>query len=187
MRLDAELVRRGLARSRRRAAELVSDGLVTVAGVTAVRPAHPVAPGDDVSVQAGPDFVSRGGHKLAGALADLAELGTPVPVAGAHCLDAGASTGGVTGVLLMAGARHVDAVDVGHGQLATALAEDPRVSAREGVNVRDLGPEHLTGRPAVVVADLSFISLALVLDRLVAVAAPGAQLLVLVKPQFEVG
>lgn len=186
-RLDAELVRRGLARSRRRAAELVADGHVRVGGRPVAKPAHPVDAGDEVTVDVGRDWVSRGGHKLAGALEDLAALGTPLPVAGAWCLDAGASTGGFTQVLLDAGAAHVDAVDVGHDQLAPEVARDPRVRVYEGVNIRDLRPDDLDERPTVVVADLSFISLRLVLEALTAVTAPCGELLVLVKPQFEVG
>ena len=186
-RLDAELVRRGLARSRRRAAELVADGHVRVAGRPVAKPAHPVEADDEVTVDVGHDWVSRGGHKLAGALEDLAALGTPLPVAGARCLDAGASTGGFTQVLLDAGAAHVDAVDVGHDQLAPDVAGDPRVTVREGVNVRDLRPGDLDEPPSVVVADLSFISLRLVLEALTSVIAPGGELLVLIKPQFEVG
>lgn len=186
-RLDAELVRRGLARSRRRAAELVAAGHVRVGGRPIAKPAHPVGSDDEVTVDVEHDWVSRGGRKLAGALEDLAALGTPLPIAGARCLDAGASTGGFTQVLLEAGAAHVDAVDVGHDQLAPEVAADPRVTAREGLNVRDLGPGDLDAPPSVVVADLSFISLRLVLDALTAVTAPGGELLVLVKPQFEVG
>jgi len=186
-RLDAELVRRGMARSRRRAVELVLEGKVRVAGAVADKPAQPVAPDDALDVEGGDDPVSRGAHKLSGALEDLRGLGAPLPVHGARCLDAGASTGGFTQVLLEAGAAHVDAVDVGHGQLAEAIAADPRVTAAEGVNVRELTPQMLAGPPTVVVADLSFISLTLVLDALAGVLAPGGQMLLLVKPQFEVG
>lgn len=186
-RLDAELVRRGMARSRRRAVELVLEGKVRVAGAVAGKPAQVVGPEDPLDVDGGDDSVSRGAHKLAGALDDLAALGTPLPVAGARCLDAGASTGGFTQVLLTAGAAHVDAVDVGHGQLDPAIAADPRVTAAEGVNVRELTAVMLDAPPAVVVADLSFISLTLVVAALVDVLAPGGELLLLVKPQFEVG
>ncbi|MCV2393368.1 TlyA family RNA methyltransferase [Actinotalea sp. M2MS4P-6] len=186
-RLDAELVRRGLARSRRRAAELVEAGRVLVDGSPAAKPARAVAPTAELTVAPGDEYVSRGAHKLLGAFDDLAALGTPVVVASARCLDAGASTGGFTQVLLEAGAAHVDAVDVGHGQAAPEIAADPRVTVREGVNVRHLVPADLTGPPDLVVADLSFISLTLVLDALIGVTAPGAHLLVLVKPQFEVG
>lgn len=186
-RLDAELVRRGMARSRRRAVELVLEGKVRVAGAVAGKPAQVVGPEDPLDVDGADDSVSRGAHKLAGALEDLAALGTPLPVAGARCLDAGASTGGFTQVLLAEGAVHVDAVDVGHGQLDPTIAADPRVTAAEGVNVRELTPAMLAAPPAVVVADLSFISLTLVVAALVDVLAPGGELLLLVKPQFEVG
>lgn len=191
-RLDAELVRRGHARSRARATELVDAGRVTVAGVTAHRPAQRVTPDDDVRVipDAADRWVSRAAHKLLGAL-DAADLLAPgeITPAGATCLDAGASTGGFTQVLLARGAARVVAADVGHGQLDPLVAGDPRVVVREGLNVRDLDPgdPDLEPAPALVVADLSFISLTLVLPALMAVAAPGADLLVMVKPQFEVG
>ncbi len=185
MRLDAELVRRGLARSRGRATELIADGRVHVVGTVARKPSHPVTADTELAVSAEHDWVSRGGHKLAGALADLAALGTPMDVRGAECLDAGASTGGFTEVLLDAGAGHVLALDVGHGQMAASLVRDPRVTLVEGINVRDLGP--LDPQPSIVVADLSFISLEIALKPLVEVAAPGAEFLILVKPQFEVG
>jgi 23S rRNA (cytidine1920-2'-O)/16S rRNA (cytidine1409-2'-O)-methyltransferase len=186
-RLDAELVRRGLARSRRRAAELVNDGRVRVGGIPAFKPAHPVAEADEVVVDLDREWVSRGAHKLLGALGDLAALGTPLPVAGARCLDAGASTGGFTQVLLESGARHVVAVDVGHGQLAPEVATDDRVTVIEGVNVRDLDSASVGEPPGIVVADLSFISLTLVLEALARVTGSGGEMLVLVKPQFEVG
>jgi len=131
----------------------------------------------------GPEYVSRGGHKLAGALAAFSGLA----VAGRRCLDAGASTGGFTDVLLRAGAAHVVAVDVGYGQLAWRLQTDPRVTVLDRVNVRALSPEQVAPPPEVVVADLSFISLTLVLPALVACAAPDADFVLLVKPQFEVG
>ena len=130
-----------------------------------------------------PGYVSRGGHKLAGALAVFAPLG--LTVAGRACLDAGASTGGFTDVLLRAGAGHVVAADVGYGQLAWSLRTDPRVTVLDRVNVRTL--EQVTPVPGLVVADLSFISLTLVLPALVASAAPDADFVLLVKPQFEVG
>jgi len=187
-RLDAELVRRGLARSRRRAAELVAEGRVTVHGARAGKPSQPVSPDTDVVVQSAPDYVSRAGHKLAGALDALADLvDHPPVVAGAVCLDVGASTGGFTQVLLERGASAVVAVDVGHGQLAPALAADPRVDSREGLNIRDLTAADLDPSPTLLVGDLSFISLTLVVPTLLAVVEPGADLLLLVKPQFEVG
>jgi 23S rRNA (cytidine1920-2'-O)/16S rRNA (cytidine1409-2'-O)-methyltransferase len=130
-----------------------------------------------------PGYVSRGGHKLAGALAVFGPMG--LVVAGRVCLDAGASTGGFTDVLLRAGAAHVVAADVGYGQLAWSLRTDPRVTVLDRVNVRAL--EQVTPVPGLVVADLSFISLTLVLPALVACAAPAADFVLLVKPQFEVG
>jgi 23S rRNA (cytidine1920-2'-O)/16S rRNA (cytidine1409-2'-O)-methyltransferase len=190
VRLDAELVRRGLARSREQAAELISGGRVAVAGLTAGKPATQV--GRDVAITisdgGGPDYVSRGGHKLAGALASFAASAAPgVTVAGRRCLDAGASTGGFTDVLLRARAAHVVAVDVGYGQLAWVLRNDPRVTVLERVNVRELRPEQVAPPPGLVVADLSFISLAIPLPALAGCADPDADFVLLVKPQFEVG
>lgn len=188
LRLDAELVRRGLARSREHAAELIAAGRVEVAGATATKPATGVTTDVALVVRADPDrpdYVSRGGHKLAGALADFAAGG--LSVAGRRCLDAGASTGGFTDVLLRAGAAEVVAVDVGYGQLAWSLRTDPRVRVHDRTNVRDLTLETIGDPVDVVVGDLSFISLTLVLDALIAVCAPDADLALMVKPQFEVG
>lgn len=185
-RLDAELVRRGLARSRDQAADLIAAGRVAVAGQLAAKPASQVAAGEPITVERagdGPDYVSRGGHKLAGALAAFDGL----VVAGRRCLDAGASTGGFTDVLLRAGAAHVLAVDVGYGQLAWSLQTDDRVTVLDRVNVRSLTPEQVAPPPELVVADLSFISLTVVLPALAACAAGGADFLLMVKPQFEVG
>src|SRR5262244_3689949 len=184
-RLDAELVRRGLARSREQAASLVTARRVLVAGQAAAKPATQVAPGDPITIAeaAGPEYASRGGAKLAGALAAFPGL----LVAGRRCLDAGASTGGFTDVLLRSGAAHVIAADVGYGQLAWALRTDERVTVLDRVNVRELRPEQVAPAPDLVTADLSFISLALVLPALVRCAAPDADFVLLVKPQFEVG
>ncbi|GIG20917.1 TlyA family rRNA (cytidine-2'-O)-methyltransferase [Cellulomonas chitinilytica] len=187
-RLDSELVHRGLARSRRQAGELIAAGRVSVDGSPARRSAVQVSAEHEllVAVDASdPGFASRAGHKLAGALDALGDAGPGVR--GRVCLDAGASTGGFTDVLLRRGAGRVVAVDVGHGQLLPELAADARVESREGVNVRDLVRGAVDPAPGLVVADLSFISLTLVLPALVDVAAPGADLLVMVKPQFEVG
>ncbi|HEY2687778.1 MAG TPA: TlyA family RNA methyltransferase [Streptosporangiaceae bacterium] len=186
MRLDAELVRRGLARSREQAADLIAAGRVAVAGQAAGKPATQVGQDAAITVEeraSGPEYVSRGGNKLHGALAAF----TGLTVAGRRCLDAGASTGGFTDVLLRAGAAHVVAVDVGYGQLAWSLRNDPRVTVLERVNVRQLRPEQVAPAPELVTADLSFISLTLVLPALVACAAPQADFVLLVKPQFEVG
>jgi 23S rRNA (cytidine1920-2'-O)/16S rRNA (cytidine1409-2'-O)-methyltransferase len=187
-RLDTELVRRGLARSRRHAGELIAAGRVTVDGAEISRGAAQVTDEREVTVRsddADPGYASRAGHKLAGAL-DALGSGGPV-VAGRYCLDAGASTGGFTDVLLRRGAVGVVAVDVGHDQMIDELRADPRVDVREGVNVRTLERGAVSPAPELVVADLSFISLTLVLPALVDVAAPDADLFLMVKPQFEVG
>jgi len=185
VRLDAELVRRGLARSREQAGELVAAGRVTVAGQRAAKAATQVRQDAPISIAdtGEPGYVSRGGHKLAGALMAFGPLG--LVVAGRDCLDAGASTGGFTDVLLRSGAAHVVAADVGYGQLAWSLRTDPRVTVLDRVNVRTL--ENVTPVPGLVVADLSFISLTLVLPALVACAESDADFVLLVKPQFEVG
>ena len=187
LRLDAELVRRGLARSREHADQLIADRRVTVAGAVATKPATGVTT-DAALVVVGrpsrPDYVSRGGHKLAGALAVFEPLG--LSVRGRRCLDAGASTGGFTDVLLRAGATEVVAVDVGYGQLAWSLRSDDRVVVHDRTNVRDLTPG-LVGPIDVVVSDLSFISLSLTLDALVGVTRADGDLALMVKPQFEVG
>jgi 23S rRNA (cytidine1920-2'-O)/16S rRNA (cytidine1409-2'-O)-methyltransferase len=188
LRLDAELVRRGLARSRDHGAELIAAGRVTVNGQRAAKPATAVCVDADLVVRADPDrpdYVSRGGHKLAGALSAFAPLG--LVVSGRRCLDAGASTGGFTDVLLRAGAAEVVAVDVGYGQLAWSLRSDDRVTVHDRTNIRDLTPDLVGGPVDVVVGDLSFISLRLVLDALIAVTRPDGDLVLMVKPQFEVG
>jgi 23S rRNA (cytidine1920-2'-O)/16S rRNA (cytidine1409-2'-O)-methyltransferase len=187
-RLDVELVRRGLARSREHAVELVGAGRVTVAGSPATKPATAVDPAAAILVagaEAGPDYVSRGGTKLAGALDTFQAAG--LVVAGRRCLDAGASTGGFTDVLLRRGASEVVAVDVGYGQLAWSLRSDPRVTVLDRTNVRDLTTDAVGGPVELVVGDLSFISLTLVLPVLRAVLSSDADLVLLVKPQFEVG
>ncbi|HEX4094542.1 MAG TPA: TlyA family RNA methyltransferase [Trebonia sp.] len=186
-RLDAELVRRGLARSREQAAELIASGRVAISGQTASKSATQVTKDTPVTVAEDDDgdaqYVSRGGHKLAGALERFAGLS----VAGKRCLDAGASTGGFTDVLLRAGAAQVVAADVGYGQLAWSLRTDERVTVLDRVNVRALEPAQVAPPPEVVVADLSFISLTKVLPALVACAAPDADFALMVKPQFELG
>jgi 23S rRNA (cytidine1920-2'-O)/16S rRNA (cytidine1409-2'-O)-methyltransferase len=185
-RLDAELVRRSLARSREQAAKLVQEGRVSVSGSVATKAATQVDPAVAIVIKADsddPGYASRGGHKLAGALDHF----TGLAVAGRRCLDAGASTGGFTDVLLRRGAEHVVAVDVGYGQLVWALQQDPRVSVLDRQNIRELRPEQVAPAPDVVVGDLSFISLRLVLPALIACAAPEADFALMVKPQFEVG
>ena len=188
LRLDAELVRRGLARSREQASELVASRRVKVDGAVATKAATGVT--TDVALvvvpdDTRPDYVSRGGHKLAGALAAFEPEG--LEVRGRRCLDAGASTGGFTDVLLRAGADEVVAVDVGYGQLAWALRSDDRVVVHDRTNVRELTPELVGGAVDLVVGDLSFISLGLVLDALLGVTRPDGDLALMVKPQFEVG
>jgi 23S rRNA (cytidine1920-2'-O)/16S rRNA (cytidine1409-2'-O)-methyltransferase len=185
-RLDAELVRRKLARSREQAATLVADGRVQVRGTVASKVAAMIDPADPVLVTGedpATEYVSRGGHKLAGAMAAFDGL----TVAGRRCLDAGASTGGFTDVLLRAGAAQVVAVDVGYGQLAWPLRTDDRVVVLERTNVRTLTAELIGGVVDLTVADLSFISLRLVLPALAACTAADGDLALMVKPQFEVG
>lgn len=183
-RLDAELVRRELARSREHAADLIESRSVLVSGIPATKPATQVDAETSITLQGDrDDFVSRGGHKLAGAL----EVFAGVEVSGKVCLDAGASTGGFTDVLLRGGAKLVVAVDVGYGQLAWELRQDPRVKILDRTNIRHLTGEMVGEEIDLVVADLSFISLSLVLPALAAVSKPGADYVLMVKPQFEVG
>lgn len=187
-RLDSTVAARGLARSRTHAASLIAAGAVVVDGAVVTRPAHPVSDSHRIRVLAEDDFVSRGAGKLTAALDAFG-----VSVSGRVALDAGASTGGFTQVLRRRGAEPVIAVDVGHDQLAPAVAADAGVIRLDGVNVRTLtGPalRELTGvtaAPDLVTADLSFISLRTVMPALTGLAAAGADLIVLVKPQFEVG
>jgi 23S rRNA (cytidine1920-2'-O)/16S rRNA (cytidine1409-2'-O)-methyltransferase len=188
LRLDAELVRRSLARSRDHAAELIAAGRVSVAGVVATKPATVVTTDAALVVREdpdAPDFVSRGGHKLAGALAAFTPLG--LEVGGRHALDAGASTGGFTDVLLRAGVAEVVAVDVGYGQLAWSLQSDDRVTVLDRTNLKDLIETSLPYAPDLVVGDVSFISLTKVLPALRNVSHPDADFVLMVKPQFEVG
>lgn len=185
-RLDAELVRRGLARSRDHAQDLIKQGCVEVKGSPSNKPSRQVDDGDSirlVDLDPGPQWVSRGAHKLLGALAAFPEI----DVSGKVCLDAGASTGGFTQVLLENNAQLVYAVDVGYGQLAWVLQSDERVDVRDRTNVRHMELGDLDPAPSLVVSDLSFISLKSVLPALIAVAAPNADFLLMVKPQFEVG
>jgi len=187
-RLDAELVRRGLARSHEEAADLVLAGRVRISGRTATKPATRVAAITSLSIiepSSEPAYASRGAHKLIGALREFTAAG--LRVAGRRCLDAGASTGGFTDVLLRDGAREVVAVDVGYGQLAWALRTDQRVTVIDRTNVRNLTPVRLGGSVDLAVADLSFISLRVVLGALIGCVRPGGDVLPMVKPQFEVG
>lgn len=187
-RLDAALAARGLARSRTHAATLIADGLVSVDGRPVVKSSTQVEDSAELSVAGADHYVGRGAHKLIAALDHF-----DIDVEGRLALDMGASTGGFTQVLRERGARRVLAVDVGHEQLAESVAADPGVISVEGYNVRYMTPENLadvTGEPAspdLIVGDLSFISVELVLPAVAAVAAPGADVVLLVKPQFEVG
>ncbi|GAA2864041.1 TlyA family RNA methyltransferase [Paenarthrobacter ilicis] len=184
-RLDQELVTRGLARSRTHAAKLISDGKVSAGGAVVAKASLQVDESTDLAVEAHLEdiYVSRAGHKLAGAL----EAFPGVEPSGKRCLDAGASTGGFTDVLLRRGASHVVAVDVGHGQLVPQLRGHPDVSVHEGLNVRYMKPEDIGGRVQLTVGDLSFISLTLVAYSLAQCTEPGGDVVLMVKPQFEVG
>ena len=185
-RLDAELVRRGLARSREQAAELIRSGRVLLSGQVATKAATGVDPGapllvtEDVTDE---NWASRGAHKLIGAL----EAFPDVLVEGRRCLDAGASTGGFTDVLLRRGAAEVVAVDVGYGQLVWRLQTDDRVRIFDRTNVRTMSAQDIGGPAQLIVTDLSFISLPLVLPALTGCADTDADLLPMIKPQFEVG
>lgn len=178
------LVQRGLAQSRARARDAIVRGTVKVDGSTARKPGQMCAPDAEVTIDdpAG-QYVSRAALKLTAALDRFG-----IPAAGQIALDLGASTGGFTQVLLQAGVAHVFAIDVGHGQLKADIANDDRVTAIEGLNARELTTAHLNGdMPTLITADLSFISLKLALPAALQLAAPAAQLITLVKPQFEVG
>jgi 23S rRNA (cytidine1920-2'-O)/16S rRNA (cytidine1409-2'-O)-methyltransferase len=186
-RLDSELVRRGLARSRQQAAELIAEGRVMVRGVAASKAATSVEIDAPVIVRKdeGPEWASRGALKLVGALTAFEPLG--LSVTGRRCLDAGASTGGFTDVLLHRGAARVVAADVGYGQLVWRLRTDERVEVLDRTNVRSLTPEVIGGQVSLTVADLSFISLRTVLPALTACTEPTGDVVPMVKPQFEVG
>jgi 23S rRNA (cytidine1920-2'-O)/16S rRNA (cytidine1409-2'-O)-methyltransferase len=182
-RLDAELVRRGLAESRGRAVEVITAGRVLVGGGPTASPARRVAPDEAITVQGeSRRYVSRGGEKLEAALTAFG-----VEPRGLRVLDAGASTGGFTDCLLQRGAAQVVAVDVGRGQLAWSLRTDSRVTALERTNVRHLEPDAIGGAVPLAVADLSFISLLTVAPALARCTLPDARLVLLVKPQFEAG
>jgi 23S rRNA (cytidine1920-2'-O)/16S rRNA (cytidine1409-2'-O)-methyltransferase len=181
-RLDRLLVERGLVESREKAQALIMAGEVLVDGQKAFKPGRPVDSASSLTVVAPPPYVSRGGFKLAGALQHFA-----VRVEGAVCLDIGASTGGFTDALLQAGAARVHAVDVGAGQLAWSLRTDPRVIVHEGINARQLAFEDIGERVDLLTCDVSFISVTLILPAAVALLQPHGQMVILIKPQFEVG
>lgn len=184
MRLDRAVHARGLARSRSHAQQLVAAGVVFVNGNIEMKPSLDVADDAFVTLADQADtYVSRAAHKLAGAFEHFIPRG--LQVVGRHALDAGASTGGFTQVLLERGAAHVTAIDVGHGQIAPEIRADPRVSTVEGFNVRDLTADSPWAGAQLVVGDLSFISLTLVIAPLAAAAAADADFVLLIKPQFE--
>lgn len=183
-RLDQVLVTRALATSRTVAARHIQAGEVLVNGQKVTKPAAKVSASDQVRLTvAGPQYASRAGHKLAGAL----EVFPTIDVRNKRCLDAGASTGGFTDVLLQHGAKQVVAIDVGHDQMIDRLRKDPRVEVHEGFNVRYLALDDIGEPVDIVVSDLSFISLQLVLGTLVGVCKAAAQLVLMIKPQFEIG
>jgi 23S rRNA (cytidine1920-2'-O)/16S rRNA (cytidine1409-2'-O)-methyltransferase len=181
-RLDALMAERGLFESRSRAAAAVMAGEVRIGGLPARKPGQMVGDDEEVTVERGPDYVSRGGVKLANALEALA-----IDVVGRNALDVGASTGGFTDVLLQRGAAAVVALDVAYGELHWRLRQDPRVTVIERTNARSLVPEALPYRPDLIVADVSFISLTKVLPAVLASAAGRFDCLAMVKPQFEAG
>lgn len=185
MRLDQYMVLAGIARSRTLAAKLIEAGHISLNGKTAKKTSHKVREGDKVRVHRSEltEYVSRAGHKLAGALKAFPNI----TVEGKRCLDAGASTGGFTDVLLRRGASWVAAVDVGHDQLVPEIRNHPAVAVYEGMNVRHMSPEDIGGPVELTVSDLSFISLTKVVGPLAGATAPGGDLLLMVKPQFEVG
>ena len=186
-RLDAELVRRDLARSREHASTLIDAGHVLVGGRVAAKPATQVGTDQPIVVRTSdePTWASRGAHKLLGALAVFEPLG--LTLSGRRCLDAGASTGGFTDVLLSRGASEVCAVDVGYGQLVWSLQSDERVHVHDRTNVRTLEPGDIGGPVELVVADLSFISLTVVLPALTRTCVQEGDIVLMIKPQFEVG
>jgi 23S rRNA (cytidine1920-2'-O)/16S rRNA (cytidine1409-2'-O)-methyltransferase len=181
-RADLMLAEKGHAASRTEAQAAIRAGLVKVDGEVLTKPSKSIADDAAIEYQKPHPFVSRGGIKLAAAL-DHFHLSAE----GLTCLDIGASTGGFTDVLLAGGAEKVFAIDVGHGQLHSKLLRDPRVIMRDGVNARDLNTIHVPQAPQAIVIDVSFIGLKLVLPPALDMAAPGAWLVALVKPQFEVG
>lgn len=182
-RLDLALEARGLLPSRARARDAILRGTVRVNGALAHKPNQPVADADSITLDdPAAGYVSRSALKL---IAGLDAGG--ISVTGRACLDVGASTGGFTQVLLERGAAHVHAVDVGHGQLHESLKSDPRVTSLEGVNARDLIPADMPGPVTLLVCDVSFVSVTKVLAAPLALCAPGADAVILFKPQFEVG
>ena len=179
-RADLALVARGLFQSRAKAAEAIAAGLVLVEGRAVVKASETIASDAQIQAQAPYPWVSRGGVKLAAALDSFG-----VNPEDRVCLDVGASTGGFTDVLLTRGAASVTAVEVGHGQAHPKIASDSRVALLERLDARGLTAAHLPAAPTLVVIDASFISLVLILPAVLPLASPGADLIALVKPQFE--
>jgi 23S rRNA (cytidine1920-2'-O)/16S rRNA (cytidine1409-2'-O)-methyltransferase len=183
-RLDREVFRRGLARSREHAIELIESGLVLVSGIPVKKPSSQVDGETSIILKRSTiDYVSRGAYKLAGALSHFTEIS----LQGKVVLDAGASTGGFTDLLIQRGVDKVFAVDVGYGQLAWRLQSDPKVVVKDRLNIRYLSFEDIGELVDLVVADLSFISLTLVLEALINILKEDGEMLLMVKPQFEVG
>jgi 23S rRNA (cytidine1920-2'-O)/16S rRNA (cytidine1409-2'-O)-methyltransferase len=182
IRLDRLLVDRGLAASREKAQALIMAGEVRVNHQKALKPGQPVDQDAALEVLAPPPFVSRGGIKLAHALGHFA-----LDLGGRICVDIGSSTGGFTDAMLQAGAARVHAVDVGAGQLDWKLRTDPRVVVHEGINARELRLEEIGERADFLACDVSFISVTLILPAIAPLLQPGGQMVILIKPQFEVG
>ena len=182
IRLDRLLVDRGLADSREKAQALIMAGEVLLNGQKAAKPGQPVPPDAAVEVLARPPYVSRGGLKLAAALRHFA-----IDATGQVCLDIGSSTGGFTDALLQAGAARVHAVDVGAGQLAWSIRTDPRVVIHEGINARELRFDDIGETVSLITCDVSFISVTLILPAAVPLLQPAGRMVILIKPQFEVG
>ena len=180
VRLDIALVERGVTDSRSKAQRLIESGKVWVNGTVASKASLKVTAADTLDADLGDDYVSRGAYKL------FSQTGLR-SAEGLDCLDIGASTGGFCDVLLRRGAAHVIALDVGHGQLDPRIAGNERIIEMSGVNIRDVEADDLPYRPSMIVSDVSFISLTYVIPVIARIAAPGAHVVLLVKPQFEVG
>ena len=186
VRLDIALVERGVTDSRSKAQRLIESGKVRVNGIVASKASLKVTAADTLDADLGDDYVSRGAYKLVGAFDMFSQTGLR-SAEGFDCLDIGASTGGFCDVLLRRGAAHVIALDVGHGQLDPRIAGNERIIEMSGVNIRDVEADDLPYRPSMIVSDVSFISLTYVIPVIARIAAPGAHVVLLVKPQFEVG
>ncbi len=186
IRLDLAMLDRGLSDSRSKAQRLIADGKVGVNGVTVTKASTKVTQSDTITADQGYGYVSRGAYKLVGAFELFSQYGLR-SAEGLQCLDIGASTGGFCDVLLRGGASSVIALDVGHGQLDPRIADDDRIIEMSGVNIRDVQADDLPYPPEMIVSDVSFISLTYVIPVIARIAAQGAHIVLLVKPQFEVG